>query len=390
MEIDLNVQYYMDVVLKHWKAVLLVFVVATVAAAGVSFLQEPLFEATVTLVEQTLEYYDNPRLSTLDRTVVKFYPTLARTEAIEDRVIETLGASLDASEKAPNALLSMISVAEDRENPVIFRIKARADNAQKAVLIANTWAEQYVEATTGLQPAWSSQLEQVEQDLESAEAALTTFREQTGLLAIEDPTGDMAFVVVGPRVRQLEKKLDLWAEHQQARDNVRLVLESAQEARGTGGSLEDLPLQLLSNKVISDRGQVSVESVVELEDLDAVIQALEAEEEVLTSVIDQMEQEVEGLQKDLAEDLVQLERLTRARDLAETIHKALRDEIQEALLFQTHTQVVSKATRAKLVGPNPKLNVIIGAALGLAGGVLAAFVLEYFQSVRTKRSVNSR
>jgi capsular polysaccharide biosynthesis protein len=390
MEIDLNVQYYIDIVIKHWRAVVVVFVVATLAAAVASYLQQPMYQATVTLVEGSYEYFDNPRLSSLDKTVVKYYDTLAHTEAVEARVIEALGPSLDPAEKEPGVLLSMVTVQPDRENPVIFRIRAQASTAQKATQIANAWAEQYMEEVTGFESTWGDQLAQLDQELESAEAALTTFRQQTGLFVIEDPTGYTAFVAVGPRVSQLEKIVDLWAEHQQARDNVRLVLESAQEARDTGGGVEDLPLQLLSTPVISERGQLSVKTVTELGDLDAVIQALKAEDEILASVVDRMEQEVEGLQKELAEDLVELERLERARDLAENTDKALRDEIEEALLFQTHTQVVSKATRAKLVGPNPKLNVILGAALGLAAGVLAAFVLEYFESVRAKGSVSSQ
>jgi hypothetical protein len=36
-----------------------------------------------------------------------------------------------------------------------------------------------------------------------------------------------------------------------------------------------------------------------------------------------------------------------------------------------------------------ELNVILYAALGLAGGVVAAFVLEYFEDLRRKRSVCS-
>jgi hypothetical protein len=36
-----------------------------------------------------------------------------------------------------------------------------------------------------------------------------------------------------------------------------------------------------------------------------------------------------------------------------------------------------------------ELNVILYAALGLAGGVVAAFVLEYHEDLRNKRSVHS-
>ena len=90
----------------------------------------------------------------------------------------------------------------------------------------------------------------------------------------------------------------------------------------------------------------------------------------------------EILQEELALDLLELERLTRARDLAESAYKALNSEVEENRLFQTNTQILSRATRAKLLGPDPKLNVILGAALGLAGGVVAAFVVQYLQDIR--------
>jgi capsular polysaccharide biosynthesis protein len=387
MEIDLNVQYYLDVVLTHWKAVAVVFVVATVAAAAVSYLQQPVYEATVTLVEESFEYVDNPRLTSADKTLVKYYATLAHTESVETRVVEALGSSLDPAEKVPGVLLSRVTVREDTQNAMLFRIKAQADTAQKAKLIANTWAEQYIEEVTGYQPAWSSQLKEVEQELEAAEAALTAFRTESGVGLVEESGGNTAFAVLGPRGIYLEMKSGVWAEHQEACDDLGLVLESAREARDTGGSVEGLPLQLLSTRVISDRGQVSIESLRELGDLNSIIRALEEEEEALSAVTDRIRTEVEVLQQELADDQLEFERLVRARDLAESNHKALRDQMQEGRLFQTNTQIVSRAGKATLVGPDTKLSVIMGAALGLAGGLMAAFVLEYFEELRKKRAV---
>ncbi len=390
MDIELNVQYYIDVVFRHWKAVAVVFVVATLAAIGVSFIQQPVYQATAILVEESFEYFDNPRLSSVDKIVVKYYATLAHTEAVETRVIDTLESSLDPAEKVPGVLLSSVTVREDRENPVLFRITAQADTAQKASLIANTWAEQYMEEVAGYQPDWGSQLEEVDQELEAAETALAAFRKETGVGLAEESGGDAAFGLFGPRGIYLETKSRLWAEHQEACDDLSLVLESAREARDTGGSVEDLPLQLLSTRVISDRGQVSIESVTRLGDLDSVIRMLEEEEEALSEITARLETEVEALQQELADDQLEWERLVRARDLAENSQKAVRDQMEEGRLLQTKTQIVSGAGKGTLTGPDTKLSVILGAALGLAGGVVAAFVLEYFDQLRRKRPVRSQ
>jgi uncharacterized protein involved in exopolysaccharide biosynthesis len=384
MEFELNAQHYLDVVLRQWKVVLVVFIVATLAALAVSFIQEPTYEATVSMMEQTYDYFDVPRLSPVDRTVVKLYPALARTEAVESRVIEAIGPSLSAAEKTPGALMSMVAIREDKDNPALFRIMVQAGDPGKAKLIANTWAEQYIEEVGTYQLTWSSELETVQQNLESAEAALTEFRQETGLGLVEEPGGDQAHAILGARGVLLAKQIDLLAEHQQARDNLRLVLESAQLARDTGGSIDDLPLQLLNNPVISQRGRLSAELVKDQETLDDAMELLQAEESAISGVTDQLDAEVEQLQLELGADQLELERLTRDRDLAENAYKALSDEVQESSIFQVNTQILSRAAGARLLGPDPKLNVILGAALGLAGGVAAAFATQYLQDIRKK------
>jgi len=385
MESELSVQYYLDVVLRQWKVVLVVFVVATLAAAGASFVQQPSYEATVSLVEQTYEFFDVPRLGSLDRTVVKLYPALARTAAVEERVIAAIGSNLSPAETTPGALMSTVTVREDKDNPALFRIRVVSSNPQKATLVANTWAEQYIEAANSFQLVWGLELEAVGQDLETAEEALTAFRQETGLGLVEEVGGDQEFAVLGPRGVRLSKKVELLTEHQQARDNLSLLMESAQLLKDTGGSTGELPLQLLSNRAISERAQLSVELIKTQQSLDEVIQLLKSENEIISAVIGKLRAEVEALQEELAQDLLELERLARERDLAESAYKALKDQIQEDTLFQTNTYIVSTATGARLLGPDPKLNIILGAALGLAAGVGAAFAAHYFEDMRKKR-----
>jgi capsular polysaccharide biosynthesis protein len=384
MDPELDVRYYLDVVLRQWKAVLVVFVFATVAAAVVSFVQKPTYQATVTMTEQSFEFFDTPRVATLDRTVVKLYPTLARTEAVEAKVIEALGPILSLSEQDPGVLMSKLTLRADKDNPAIFRLIAQLGTPEKATAVANTWAEEYIEEVAAYQMLWTSQLQAVEQQLQSAESALSSFRQETGLGLVEEPGGDTALVVLGPRGVELGKKLDLLAEHQLASDNLGLLIESASLARSSGGNTEDLPLQLLDTPVIVQRGAISAEVVTKQQSLDSVIELLEAEQEIVDGAKDQLSTEVNALQQELGQDQLELERLTRDRDLAESAYKAIVNEVEEARFFQTNTQILSKATRAELVGPDPRLNVVLGAALGLAGGVVAAFVVQYVEDARKR------
>lgn len=384
MEMELDLQYQIDVVLKHWKAVLVVFLAATIVAAAVSFMQDPTYQATTTLVEHSYEYLDVPRLISMDRTVAKLYPSLVRTETVENKVIAALGSSLSPQEKAPGALKRTVTLREDKDNPSVFRLQVQANDPSKATLIANTWAEQYVETVGILDPGWSTQLETVQQDLESTEEQLTAFRQETGLGLVEYPTDDLVLSLFGARVLELENKSGQLAVHRQASDNLLLLIEKAQLAADTGGGVEDLPLQLLNTPPIVDRGQLSVELLKEQEDLHTVVGLLDTEEQIISDVVDDLSLGVEQLQEELGQDQLELERLVRARDLAEGAYTALTNKVRESQLFRTRTEILSPATKATLVGPDSKLNVIVGAALGLAGGVLAAFALEYFEQTRKR------
>lgn len=388
MEMEISLQDYVDVILRHWRVVLIVILSATVAATVVSFVQPSTYEASVTLAEYTYEFWDQPRLSALDRTVVKLYPSLARTAAVEDRVITALASSLSAEEKTPGALLSMVTVREDKDNPALFRIIVRADDKDKAVQIANTWAEQYLQTSSTLETGWSSQLQVVEQNLESAEEALAAFEQETGLMLVVYPGGSeesaLQFMIFGARGAELARKLDLLAQHREARDNLAILSASARQAKEAGGTIDQLPLELLNVPVIIERGQLSVEAVSELGDLDAVILALQGEEQILSYVIDELAGDVEQLQHELARDKLELERLTRARDLAEGAYSALANEVQESQLFQSSTRILSPAARAKSLGPNRTLSIALGAALGLAGGILVAFAMQYFEEIRKR------
>jgi capsular polysaccharide biosynthesis protein len=386
MEMEIDLRDYVDIVLRRWKVVLVVFLVAMVVAAVVSFLQPSIYEASVALVEERYEFYSGSRLQLADRQIVKLYPTLARTEAVENRVIEALESSLSPAEKTSGAVLKMVTVEENEDNPSLFEIRVRADDPDKAVLIANTWADQYMQMANNLETDWSAQLGVVEQELELADEALETFIRETGVRVVRDPGGDEAFIVFGARGLELERKAIALAEHRQARDNLLLLLETAQQVKEAGGGIEDLPLQLLNLPVIVDRGRLSVQVAKEQGDLDALIPLLQAEEEIISQVVDELATQVEQLQEELARDDFEYQHLSWARNLAYEAYAALSAQVREAQLFQSRTQVLSEAASAeKLVGRSPWLNVITAGVWGLLVGIMLALGLEYLGRLRVPR-----
>ncbi len=82
------------------------------------------------------------------------------------------------------------------------------------------------------------------------------------------------------------------------------------------------------------------------------------------------------------ENKMELARLLRARDLAETTYLDLaRDQARTAILAVTANKptVIQKPAPSAPVSPKPVQNILVGGGLGLLVGILAAFAIEYMK-----------
>ncbi len=399
MEVDVNLQDYMNVILKGWKVIVAVFLGALVVSAVLSFWQPPVYEASVTMFEPSYRVIAEVRVEATDQAQ-KLYTNLARSSALEERVVQALGSTLSPAEKSPGALLSMIAVVPNEDNPALFEIKARHTNADVAVRIANTWASQYIEMLNEFNGLSATELgfirEQLalaESDLESAEQALRAFEQESGLGIAPNheyalaPSSSMEnpYAWYGTRGKELEAKTQLLANHRVAHDNLLLLLDIAQDAKASGGEIDDLPFELLSVQAIADRGQLSARLILEeAEDLDAVIERLQAEEQSLAGVIGVLSPEVEELHAELMQHKYEYLSLNRDRDaLLERIdmlsHKALELELQTS-----GVRILSPAVAALVASSSPWLNVILAGVSGLFVGIVLAFGLEYLRRSRRR------
>lgn len=394
MEMEISVEDYLKVIAKWWKVIIAVFLGSVVAAAAVSFWQPPTYEASVTMLEPSYQVMSETRIMSLDEPQ-KLYNTLAKSANLEAQVIEVLEPTLSPSEQSPGALLSMVRVVPNKNNPALFEIRAKHTDPEVAVDIANTWASQYVDflsrstAASGTELGFIGQeLAAAESELQSAEEQLRAFEEDTGLgiapnqeygLAIGSAVAD-PYLWYGARGKELEAKSQLLADHRVARDSLLLLLDIAHEARENGGDIADLPLQLLSVPAIVDRGRLSPELLLqEAKDLDTIIELLQAEERSLSAVIDVLSSEVSELHTELMQQKYEYLLLNQTRQrLLERID-VLSRKADELELVGSGLHIVSPAVRAVVVSTSPWLNVSAAGVAGLLVGILLAFGLEYLQ-----------
>jgi uncharacterized protein involved in exopolysaccharide biosynthesis len=393
MEMEISLQDYMNVMLKGWKVIIPVFLGALVVAAVISFWQPSIYEASVTMFEPSYRLVAEMSIESTDGAQ-KLYAVLARSAALEAQVQEALKSSLSPVERSPGGLLRMVAVVATGD-PALFEIRARHTDPEMAVQIANTWAIQYLEMFDALNGDFVTELgfirEQLavaERDLESAEQALRTFERQSGLgiapnrgyglapgSGIQDP-----YAWYGTRGKELEAKSELLANHRVARDNLLIMLRIAQGLGESGGGIDDLPLQLLSVQAIAGRGQLSAELILrEADDLDAVMELLQAEEQGLASVIDVLSSEVEELQAELTEDKYEYLLLDHARDGYLEMIDVLSRKAQELEIETGGVRIIGPAVGAVVASPSPWLNVVLAGVSGLLIGILLAFGLEYLR-----------
>ncbi len=150
MEDEIDLRAYLDVLVRWWKWIVGVTLVAALVAGAVSFATPPTYEATVAvfvLFSQTTSAQPGSKALMSPQAQL----ALLQSNEIAQRVAQTLGDKLSAEEK--KELLRMgiggtgaVRVTTDQNDKSLFRVTAQAIQAQRAADIANAWADAGAEA----------------------------------------------------------------------------------------------------------------------------------------------------------------------------------------------------------------------------------------------------
>jgi uncharacterized protein involved in exopolysaccharide biosynthesis len=442
MEEEIDLRAYVDVLLRHWKWIVGLALIAAIAAGIVSFLLPPIYEvrALVVVTEPRYLMRFDPRFETVEniREAYQAYPSLATGDDLLGQVIAALGGSLTEEEQALSTFSRMLE-ASSGGDPSLIKLRVRSKDAKKAALIANTWAELYVRHLNDLygqasqeEHFFEEQLLIAEENLQAAEAALMTYQTrnladvlQTRVEAkqaalsrhlhvnnsIELIIQDALSLRERLRLREGEEAgsladdlavLFLELDAQSGKSELPIEAQIASQSEGriaTGGANESLitrpmaiyiggenespiNVQIAGGQSISDR---TVKELIVV--LDNLVTTLGTKKEAIEEATDALSPEILALQGQCEEARAEERRLQRELELAEEVYQTLSRKAEEArIAAQSEMGDLRLASRAavpeKPVLPKKKLNVAVAGAFGLMIGVFGAFALEYFQSPR--------
>ena len=412
MEEEIDLRAYVAVLIRYWKWIAGLALVAAVAAFVVSLLLPSAYEASavVIITEPRYQMQFDPRFKTADQWTPAYnaFPTLATSDGVLRSVLDAYAPSPEAGiEEWKLRTLSGMVEAISEGDPSLVVLRARSRSPEDAAAIANLWADALVKRGNDIYSDreddvefFQEQVAQAGQALDDADAALVEFearsqastvdaqleslrQAQADYLAdqraiayiVQDIQGLRAQLVQQPGDRPVSLADDLTALLLQIKAFNLLQVEALDAQASTS-----IQLQISSGGSFSDKSPA--EQVAFLDDL---VDTLEAKSSKIDGRLAELEPQMLALQRRLQEIAAESDRLTSARDLTSETYKTLARKLEEARIAAREEngvlQVGSYASvPEKPVSPRKMHNTAVAGTLGLMLGVFGAFALEWWRT----------
>ena len=404
MEDEIDLREYIDVLIRHWKAIVALTVIAAIVAGVVSFLLPPTYEATalVAAVQPKYQMRFDPKFETLNniQLPMKAYPALATSDDVLVKVIADLGDVLEEEDREIHAFSGMVEAASSAD-PSLIALKVSSRDPVKATRIANTWADVVIQEINNLYGQTDEEAQFFEEQVTTAETNLKSAEDALIAYQATNQTN-----ILNTRIAAMQSSLRAYYDAAQAVQLVtqdahnliaRLRLQPSDAPASLGDDLtslflevqslstkHQLPIELQVTSVQSFSGKTVGEQIQLLEDMVSTLSdkaaALEAEAEKLKpQILDLQEQQQEAL--------TEYERLQLNVSTAKEVYLTVVRKAEESrIAVESEGDEVRLASYAavptKPVSPKKKLNVAVAGTLGLFLGVFGAFAWEYLSSPR--------
>ena len=153
-EEEIDLREYINVLLKRKGIIILIFLIAVITAALVSyFYLKPVYEASTILMISKPKYQVElePKIQTQFTPEVSLatYESLIKDREVEEEVIKKLNLDQPPYELTPNSLQGMITI-ELLKNTNLIKMNLQTGDSKLAKDIANLWASLFIEKNKNL------------------------------------------------------------------------------------------------------------------------------------------------------------------------------------------------------------------------------------------------
>lgn len=403
MEEEIDVREYIKVLLRYWKWIAALALLAAIVGCIASVLAPAAFEASSVVIVARPRYQMqfDPRFETADgwNPAYEVFPTLATSDGVLQDVVDTYDPSSEAAIEnwRLGELASMVE-ASSGGDPSLVVLGVRARSAQDAANIANTWADILVHRGNNIYGGsdkdvafFEEQAVLAAQALDAADAALIEFeaRNQANIISAQldsrlraqtDYLGDQRTIAsIIQDIQGLRDQLAQQAGSQSislADDLTALLLQiKAFNAQ----AVAPIELRIESSEYLSSKSPV--EQVAFLDDLVSTLVSKSAEIDVRLA---ELEPQILALQRQLQESSVEKDRLSRARSLADETYLTLARKLDEArIAAQEENRMLQVGSYAAVperpVAPRKLFNTVVLALTGLVIGIIVVVFVEFWR-----------
>ena len=400
-EEEIDLREYINVLLKRKSIIVLIFLIAVITAAIVSyFVLQPVYEANVVITASIPKVKD----SLVYEISLEDYKYLIKDIEIEEELIQKLNLNEPPIELTPYDLEQMLTIESPKDTNLI-KMNLQASNPKLTKDIINTWATLFVEKNKKLyfdeakkaKINIEDKLKHAEKDFFEIEEKVIKFNETDNVEAIEDEIKYKITKILDFKSRLIDIQISLEKENAK-KDQILKALNEQEKVLKLNKSVVDDQFfrQLISditdaNLEIANLTYVSEEVNPIYYDLsrqlistDISISSLIAEENQLKKNINDFDLSLEDLKPEITEKKLILSQLNKEYSAKEKLYNIFYEQAEEIRLTETTEadllKIASLAHEPNApIKPNRKLNILIAGVLGLFVGIFVAFFLEFWQ-----------
>lgn len=400
-EEEIDLREYIHVLLKRKGIVILIFLIAVITAALVSyFVLKPVYEANTVIT------VSKPKIgnSIVSEPSLEDYKNLITDNTLKEELIQKLNLDKPPLELPSYELNQMLTI-ELPKGTNLIKMNLQASNPKLTKDIINTWATLFVEKNkrlyfnevTKTKIDIEEKFKLAEQEFFEIEETLMKFNETDNVETIEDEIKYKIIKISSFESRLIDIQLSLEKEIAKKEQIITAINEQGKIIKLNKSIVDDQFFQQLipnitdANLKIANLTYTSEVTnpiyynlAQQLISTNISINSLIAEENQLKKNVNDFNVSLEDLKKELTEKKLTLSHLSREYCAKEKLYINLYEQVEEIRLTETVEEDLLKISSLAYeprtpIKPNKKLNILIAGVLGLFVGIFVAFFLEFWQ-----------